>query len=81
MKALFNITGTFLNFLVFLFTCTAYKFLLLSYLFYLPVSLYGPTNFAPVIKHVAQFARSHQDGNNYFVLLIITDGIICGKLH
>lgn len=40
------------------------------------VGLYGPTNFAPVIKHVSQFARSHQDGNNYFVLLIITDGII-----
>ncbi|XP_069980599.1 copine-8 isoform X2 [Penaeus vannamei] len=40
------------------------------------VGLYGPTNFSPVINHVAQFARSHQDGNNYFVLLIITDGII-----
>ncbi|XP_066950988.1 copine-8-like isoform X1 [Macrobrachium rosenbergii] len=39
--------------------------------------LYGPTNFAPVINHVAQFARNHQDGNNYFILLIITDGIIC----
>ncbi|KAF2364166.1 C2 domain [Trinorchestia longiramus] len=40
------------------------------------VGLYGPTNFAPVIRHVAQFARSMQDGKNYFVLLIITDGII-----
>ncbi|XP_042231401.1 copine-8-like isoform X2 [Homarus americanus] len=40
------------------------------------VGLYGPTNFSPVINHVAKFARAHQDGNNYFVLLIITDGII-----
>ncbi|KAK4304696.1 hypothetical protein Pmani_023368 [Petrolisthes manimaculis] len=40
------------------------------------VGLYGPTNFSPVINHVANFARTHQDGNNYFVLLIITDGII-----
>ncbi|XP_071534186.1 copine-8-like isoform X2 [Panulirus ornatus] len=41
------------------------------------VGLYGPTYFAPVINHVAKFAAAHQDGNNYFVLLIITDGIIC----
>ncbi|XP_018013804.1 copine-8 isoform X2 [Hyalella azteca] len=40
------------------------------------VGLYGPTNFAPVIKHVANFARSLLDGKNYFVLLIITDGCI-----
>ena len=41
------------------------------------VQLYGPTNFSPVINHVAQFARAHQaDPSNYFVLLIITDGII-----
>lgn len=40
------------------------------------VGLFGPTNFAPVIRHVSKFAQSHQDGNNYFVLLIITDGII-----
>ena len=42
------------------------------------VQLYGPTNFAPVINHVANFATAHQDGKNYFVLLIITDGIITG---
>ena len=42
------------------------------------VQLYGPTNFAPVINHVANFATAHQDGKNYFVLLIITDGIISG---
>merc|ERR1712013_233132 len=41
------------------------------------VQLYGPTNFSPVINHVANFARAYQhDPSNYFVLLIITDGII-----
>jgi len=41
------------------------------------VQLYGPTNFSPVINHVAQFAAVYQnDPTNYFVLLIITDGII-----
>jgi len=41
------------------------------------VRLYGPTNFAPVINHVANFARAYQqNGDQYFVLLIITDGII-----
>jgi hypothetical protein len=41
------------------------------------VTLYGPTYFAPVINHVARFASSYTDGRNYFVLMIITDGIIC----
>ncbi len=40
------------------------------------VTLYGPTNFSPVINHVQQFAKTFQDGKQYFVLLIITDGII-----
>merc|ERR1712038_1284973 len=41
------------------------------------VRLYGPTNFAPVINHVANFAAAHQgEATNYFVLLILTDGII-----
>jgi hypothetical protein len=40
------------------------------------VSLYGPTNFSPVIKHVAKFAKAYQDGSQYFILLIITDGEI-----
>ena len=40
------------------------------------VTLYGPTNFSPVINHVARFASSLQDGRSYFVLLILTDGII-----
>ncbi|XP_078054066.1 copine-5 isoform X3 [Mustelus asterias] len=40
------------------------------------VQLYGPTNFAPVINHVARYATAVQDGSQYFVLLIITDGVI-----
>ena len=43
------------------------------------MQLYGPTNFSPVINHVARFAGEQAAGavgTNYFVLLIITDGII-----
>uniref|UniRef100_A0A670YLC5 C2 domain-containing protein n=1 Tax=Pseudonaja textilis TaxID=8673 RepID=A0A670YLC5_PSETE len=40
------------------------------------VQLYGPTNFAPVVNHVAGYASAVQDGSQYFVLLIITDGVI-----
>uniref|UniRef100_A0A8C9SQQ4 Copine 5 n=1 Tax=Scleropages formosus TaxID=113540 RepID=A0A8C9SQQ4_SCLFO len=40
------------------------------------VQLYGPTNFAPVVNHVARYAEAVQDGSQYFVLLIITDGVI-----
>ncbi|XP_022049570.1 copine-8 [Acanthochromis polyacanthus] len=40
------------------------------------VQLYGPTNFSPVINHVARYAASVSDGSQYFVLLIITDGVI-----
>uniref|UniRef100_A0A5S6R351 Copine-3 n=1 Tax=Trichuris muris TaxID=70415 RepID=A0A5S6R351_TRIMR len=40
------------------------------------VQLAGPTNFAPVISHVARLASKHTDGSKYFILLIITDGII-----
>jgi len=41
------------------------------------VQLFGPTNFSPVINHVAKFASAYQsDPSQYFVLLIITDGII-----
>ncbi|KAK3875167.1 hypothetical protein Pcinc_019948 [Petrolisthes cinctipes] len=40
------------------------------------VQLYGPTNFAPIINHVARFATSHRSGDKYFILLILTDGII-----
>ncbi|XP_077565868.1 copine-8 isoform X1 [Stigmatopora nigra] len=40
------------------------------------VQLYGPTNFSPVVNHVARYAASVKDGSEYFVLLIITDGVI-----
>ena len=41
------------------------------------VQLFGPTNISPVITHVARFASAHQsDASNYFVLLILTDGVI-----
>ncbi|RDD40595.1 Copine-8 [Trichoplax sp. H2] len=42
------------------------------------VQLYGPTNFAPIINHVARFAAtSHQNpGSSYCVLLMLTDGVI-----
>uniref|UniRef100_A0A8C0VIX7 Copine-5-like n=1 Tax=Cyanistes caeruleus TaxID=156563 RepID=A0A8C0VIX7_CYACU len=40
------------------------------------VQLYGPTNFAPVVNHVARSAAMVLDGSQYFVLLIITDGVI-----
>ncbi|XP_072426402.1 copine-3-like [Chiloscyllium punctatum] len=43
------------------------------------VKLYGPTNFAPIINHVARFAAAaiHQPtASQYFILLIITDGVI-----
>ncbi|KAF7711588.1 copine-9-like isoform X1 [Silurus meridionalis] len=40
------------------------------------VQLYGPTNFAPVINQVARAAQEVTDGSQYFVLLMITDGVI-----
>ncbi|MCL4137519.1 UNVERIFIED_CONTAM: hypothetical protein GTU68_020763, partial [Idotea baltica] len=40
------------------------------------VELFGPTNFAPCIKQQAKFASKYDDGKHYFVLLIITDGVI-----
>ncbi|XP_053539658.1 copine-9 [Ictalurus punctatus] len=40
------------------------------------VQLYGPTNFAPVINQVARAAQDVTDGSQYFVLLMITDGVI-----
>ncbi|BES98349.1 Copine [Nesidiocoris tenuis] len=40
------------------------------------IQLSGPTNFAPVINHVANIARNLADGSSYFILLILTDGVI-----
>uniref|UniRef100_A0A8B9HWD5 Copine-3 n=1 Tax=Astyanax mexicanus TaxID=7994 RepID=A0A8B9HWD5_ASTMX len=43
------------------------------------VKLYGPTNFSPIIRHVSRFAQEALQQNSasqYYVLLIITDGVI-----
>ncbi|XP_061179725.1 copine-3-like [Saccostrea echinata] len=46
------------------------------------VALYGPTNVAPIIYHVARFAEQAQreegtkGAHAYFILLLLTDGII-----
>ncbi|XP_012679621.1 copine-3 isoform X1 [Clupea harengus] len=43
------------------------------------VRLYGPTNFSPIINHMARFASqaaNQRTASQYFVLLIITDGVI-----
>ncbi|XP_066469100.1 copine-9 [Tiliqua scincoides] len=45
------------------------------------VQLYGPTNFSPVINLVAQLAAQVSDGSQYYVLLIITDGVISDMLQ
>lgn len=43
------------------------------------VKLYGPTNFSPIIEHVSRFAADaakQKTASQYYVLLIITDGVI-----
>uniref|UniRef100_A0A8C6WIE6 Copine-3 n=1 Tax=Neogobius melanostomus TaxID=47308 RepID=A0A8C6WIE6_9GOBI len=43
------------------------------------IRFYGPTNFAPIINHVARFAAQalqQEKAAQYFNLLIITDGVI-----
>ncbi|XP_062235201.1 copine-3-like isoform X2 [Platichthys flesus] len=43
------------------------------------LKLWGPTNFSPVIDHVTCFAKQalrQKTASQYFVLLIITDGVI-----
>ncbi|KAG8131903.1 hypothetical protein E2320_009798 [Naja naja] len=43
------------------------------------IRLYGPTNFSPIINHVARFAAhsmQEKTASQYYVLLIITDGEI-----
>lgn len=44
------------------------------------VPLSDPTCYAPVIDYVRTLAESMDDGRNYVVLLIITDGGISGKI-
>lgn len=45
------------------------------------VQLWGPTLFTPTIKAAMQYAKQHvsQYHQKYYVLLIITDGIITGE--
>ncbi|XP_078396816.1 copine-3-like [Cetorhinus maximus] len=48
------------------------------------VKLYGPTNFAPIINHMARFAAAvaqQPTASQYFILLIITDGVITDLDH
>ncbi|EDV27323.1 uncharacterized protein TRIADDRAFT_20570 [Trichoplax adhaerens] len=43
------------------------------------IQFYFPTNFAPIINHIASFAaNAAEDGtaSNYFILLLLTDGAI-----
>ncbi|XP_063053858.1 copine-8 [Engraulis encrasicolus] len=40
------------------------------------VRLYGPTYFSPVINNVARYASLVRDGSEYYILLIISDGVI-----
>uniref|UniRef100_A0A8P4KAK2 Copine-2 n=1 Tax=Dicentrarchus labrax TaxID=13489 RepID=A0A8P4KAK2_DICLA len=43
------------------------------------IRFYGPTNFSPIISHVARFAAQalqQEKAAQYFTLLIITDGVI-----
>ncbi|KAG7523183.1 hypothetical protein JOB18_041367 [Solea senegalensis] len=43
------------------------------------IRFYGPTNFSPIINHVARFAAQalqQEKAAQYFTLLIITDGVI-----
>lgn len=49
------------------------------------VQLWGPTNFAPIINHVARFAQQAA-GNlatqqQYFILLMLTDGVISDMME
>lgn len=45
------------------------------------IELHGPTNFSSVINHVARFAATYTDGSQYFILLIVTDGVITDMEH
>uniref|UniRef100_A0A8B9KEN1 Copine-2 n=1 Tax=Astyanax mexicanus TaxID=7994 RepID=A0A8B9KEN1_ASTMX len=60
--------------------CTGVEGIVQAYSTCLPhLRFYGPTNFAPIINHVARFASQalQQDtAAQYFTLLIITDGVI-----
>ncbi|XP_048886532.1 copine-2-like isoform X2 [Brienomyrus brachyistius] len=60
--------------------CTGVEGIAQAYSACLPhIRFYGPTNFSPIINHVARFAAQAQNQKTaaqYFTLLIITDGVI-----
>ncbi|XP_067905685.1 copine-2 isoform X1 [Heterodontus francisci] len=60
--------------------CTGVEGIVQAYTACLPhIRFYGPTNFSPIINHVARFASQaiqQQVAAQYFILLIITDGVI-----
>lgn len=41
------------------------------------ITLYGPTNFAPLLNTCLNIIRSETNNRVYFILMIITDGAIC----
>ncbi|XP_078067145.1 copine-2 [Mustelus asterias] len=60
--------------------CTGVEGIVQAYTACLPhIRFYGPTNFSPIINHVARFASQaiqQEVAAQYFILLIITDGVI-----
>ncbi|XP_043563078.1 copine-2 isoform X2 [Chiloscyllium plagiosum] len=60
--------------------CTGVEGIVQAYTTCLPhIRFYGPTNFSPIINHVARFASQaipQKVAAQYFILLIITDGVI-----
>ncbi|XP_025068479.1 copine-2 isoform X1 [Alligator sinensis] len=60
--------------------CSGVEGIVQAYSACLPhVRFYGPTNFSPIINHVARFAAQatqQEFAAQYFILLIITDGVI-----
>ncbi|XP_078527554.1 copine-2 [Lissotriton helveticus] len=60
--------------------CSGVEGIVQAYSTCLPhVRFYGPTNFSPIVNHVARFAAQaiqQEAAAQYFILLIITDGVI-----
>uniref|UniRef100_A0A6I8S3F2 Copine-2 n=1 Tax=Xenopus tropicalis TaxID=8364 RepID=A0A6I8S3F2_XENTR len=60
--------------------CSGVEGIIEAYSACLPnIRFYGPTNFSPIINHVARFAAQatqQEAAAQYFILLIITDGVI-----
>lgn len=57
--------------------CTGVDGILTAYFTALnSVTLHGPTNLAPVIGRIVDFAKNYVNGRKYYVQLIVTDGVI-----